>query len=501
MKYCGTCEIYKDLSEFSPRKQAPDGLSPICKPCKNKKNRLYRRRKVGKELTPDYTDQKSKEEQRKKTNKIRYKVAHPMQSKSIREKQEKSMLEKYGVKNSMQKKECLDKRVETVKKKYGFNYSFELDIDRVNYKKSMLEKYKTTNPSQIHINSKIIELVNNTSKFLKVMEVLHYKQRKPLYVIAQYFGVTTGFLYNYLDSINFKVKTFKTSVGQKEVFTFVRKHTRVEVFENYKLNGFEYDIYIPDLKLAIEYDGNYWHSFGKNNQEEEKSKRAYSNKKLNNALDSGITLLTIFESEWKLKPHIWKSIILNKLNSNIKTIYARNCEVKEVDNSTAKIFLNKNHLQGYIPSRIHLGLFSNNRLMSLMSFSKPRYSKKADWELIRFSTRTNIKVIGGASKLIKNFNKIHKGSILTYADLRYSTGKVYERIGFKYLNTSSPNYFYYHMSDKSCKLKSRVQFQKHKLKKILEEFDPNLTEALNMFNHGYRRIWDYGNLVFLFDLS
>ena len=46
-------------------------------------------------------------------------------------------------------------------------------------------------------------------------------------------------------------------------------------------------------------------------------------------------------------------------------------------------------------------------------------------------------------------------------------------------------------------LHSRHKFQKHKLESILNIYDHNLTEAQNMFDNGYRRIWDCGNLVYI----
>jgi hypothetical protein len=45
-------------------------------------------------------------------------------------------------------------------------------------------------------------------------------------------------------------------------------------------------------------------------------------------------------------------------------------------------------------------------------------------------------------------------------------------------------------------LESRNKYQKHKLSKVLEDFNPNDTEVQNMFGNGYRRIWDSGNKVY-----
>ncbi len=86
-------------------------------------------------------------------------------------------------------------------------------------------------------------------------------------------------------------------------------------------------------------------------------------------------------------------------------------------------------------------------------------------------------------------------SPLGYCDIRYGSGMLYEKLGFEYVSTSQPNYFYFHKSN-ILKLESRISFQKHKLKDKLPQFDDNLSEYQNMLNNGYDRIWDCGNLVF-----
>jgi hypothetical protein len=46
-----------------------------------------------------------------------------------------------------------------------------------------------------------------------------------------------------------------------------------------------------------------------------------------------------------------------------------------------------------------------------------------------------------------------------------------------------------------------MNFQKHKLAKIIKVFDPNLTEWENMQLNGYDRIWDCGNLKYTYSIS
>ena len=100
--------------------------------------------------------------------------------------------------------------------------------------------------------------------------------------------------------------------------------------------------------------------------------------------------------------------------------------------------------------------------------------------------------MGALSKLISHINS---KSIISYVDLRYGTGKSYEKIGFKKLGQSKPNYFY----TKNHKIReNRLKYQKHKLELILEQYDPNLTEWQNMQLNQFDRIWDCGNLILTF---
>ena len=129
-----------------------------------------------------------------------------------------------------------------------------------------------------------------------------------------------------------------------------------------------------------------------------------------------------------------------------------------------------------------------------MIFGKPRFNKKYDYELIRFCSKMNINVVGAASKLFKHFKINYNGSIISYANRRFSNGNLYETLGFTKIDETKPNYFYI----KGKTLLSRNKCQKHKLKNLLDNFDENLSEHENMLNNGYLKVYDCGNLVFTF---
>jgi hypothetical protein len=189
------------------------------------------------------------------------------------------------------------------------------------------------------------------------------------------------------------------------------------VFNDRKiLNGLELDIYIPNKKIAIEFDGIYYHSELSGN----KNKNYHLNK-TKICLEKNIQLIHILEDEWINKQSIVKFRLENVLiKRKEKVYYARKCIVKELTRKQKNKFLNNYHLQGTINSTINLGLFKDNELISVISLGKLRKSlgsnsKRGEYELLRYATSKL--VIGGFAKLIKHFIKKYEvKKIITYAD-------------------------------------------------------------------------------------
>jgi hypothetical protein len=240
------------------------------------------------------------------------------------------------------------------------------------------------------------------------------------------------------------------------------------------------DLYLPDFKLAIEYNGEYWHSFHNSN---------YHLDKTNTAKENNVKLLHIWENQWKTKQEIVKSIILSKIGK-IKTIGARKTKLNLISFKEANDFFEKNHLQGkVIGSKVHIGLFLEDKLISCISFGKPRNSKKYEWEIFRFATLLNHSVIGGFSKMLKFFIKNHNPkSICSYADRQISDGDIYLKNNFKLISVSKPSYFYF----KNGQVFHRFSFRKSRLKNA----DPTKTEFEIMSENKYLRNWDCGQYFF-----
>jgi archaellin len=291
---------------------------------------------------------------------------------------------------------------------------------------------------------------------------------------------------------------YNKSMGEVEILNFCESlvgETSVISNDRQIIKPKELDIVVPDYGLAIEYDGLYWHS--SNNDLSEYTTQHLE--KTSNCEEKGLNLLHIFENEWEStqKQQIWKSIIRNKLGKSNK-IYARKCEIRKVSNKESVSFLETNHLQGNAPASIRYGLYHDDILVALMTFGKSRFNKNVDWELIRYCNSLNTSVVGGASRLFKHFLKNHTGSIISYADRRHSQGGLYQQLGFEFSHNSDPNYYYYENKQPYI-LESRQKYQKHKLHALLENFDPDQTESQNMYKNGYRKIYDCGNQVWIFN--
>lgn len=279
------------------------------------------------------------------------------------------------------------------------------------------------------------------------------------------------------------------SKAEKDIVDFIKSIYNGQIITNDRtiLGGKELDIYFPELKLAIEYDGLFWHNNIDNSYKFEECRK------------QGIRLIRIIEPEWVKQEYKIKVFLKSTFGIFDKKIFARKCEVKEIDNENYKLFTEENHLQGYVVASVKIGLFYENQLVQVMSFGKPRFNNKTEWELIRECSKLGYSIIGGKEKLLKFFEKRYNPkNILSYCEKDKFSGRSYYKNGFKLIRESKPNYVYFYKKDYTPL--SRIGFQKYKLKDKLEEFDENLTEWENMLNNGYRRMFDYGNYVFVKEL-
>lgn len=286
------------------------------------------------------------------------------------------------------------------------------------------------------------------------------------------------------------------SIGEAEISDFI-KSLGFSVHEKDRsvLDGDEIDILIPEKGIGIEYDGLYWHS------DEYKSPEYHLGKTVR-CLEKGIRLIHVFEDEWNCKKDIVKSMLKSVLGVTDRKIYARKCEIRPIDSKEKSLFLNENHIQGNVSSKINLGLFYDGELVAAMCFGEKRVNLGArnktdgEYELLRFCNRLDTTVVGGASRLLNHFiNEFQPSRIISYCDRRWSSGNMYEKLGFVKSHESRPNYFYIQGNNR----KNRFKYRKSEL--VKEGFDRNKSESEIMKERGIHRIYDCGTMVYAKHLS
>lgn len=374
--------------------------------------------------------------------------------------------------NATKKKISNDKRAKTMLKKYGVEHNLQRQEVKA---KLQLPKIKET-------------VFGKLSDYTWLHTEYVINNRSAVDIAAE-LNVYYGTVIDYCRRFNIPVKQHSNySLVEQNILDYVRSLGVVAIPNDRTiLNKQEIDILIPEKNIAIEVNGLYWHSFNPSlGKKEERNKHV--NKTIL-ASKKNIQLLHFTDWDWYNKQDIVKSIIKSKLGLTDR-IYARKCNIKECVTSEAKRFFTENHLQGFAAGKKYIGLYHNNKLVQCIVLGKNRYNKGV--ELIRLATLQNITVVGGFSKLLRYSNE---PEIHTYCDIDISNGRGYIAVGFKETGSTGPGYFWTNGTNKL----SRYMCQKSKLLALLgNKFDPNKSEAENMFNAGYRRYWNCGNYKLVF---
>jgi hypothetical protein len=483
---CDSCYIEKKLKYKLYTSYGYSDGEYLCKKCKLKKNNLE---KFGVENVFQLESVKEKSRKRNlekfgvefvsQSNDIKAKIKKSiskLDKNEINQKRNETNLKKYGVNNVSQIEIIKEKKKETTFKnigenyifnskdfresirlsnleKFGIEHFFQTDDFKTKSKKTNLKKYQFDNASKsdiikekikeslrITFNGKIlngddnITQISNDFKFYNILcenckteftisRILFYKRRETNTEICT--------ICNTID---------KHQSGKEiKLFNFIKSIYQDEIIQNFKIERQEIDIYLPKINLGFEFNGVYWHSDIFKEKDFHSNKSKFFEKK-------GIHIFHIWEDDFDEKEEIIKSQIQNIIGKSQK-IPARKCEVKEInDINLIKEFLNQNHIQGCSNSKIKIGLFFNSELVSLMTFDKfeGRIKMKEDeWNLNRFCNKSGLSVIGGASKLLSFFTKKYNPNrIISYSDKDWSKGELYQKLGFKKIHETIPDYKY-----------------------------------------------------------
>lgn len=183
--------------------------------------------------------------------------------------------------------------------------------------------------------------------------------------------------------------------------------------------------------------------------------------------------LILAQDRWSSGGRVIRARLLAHLQ-RFAQIYARNCEVRRIDKATAQAFLRENHSYADAACRYRYGLFLKRHtghnalacnlkppaeetpeanimerilpgtLVAVATFSNARKWVKGDrtirsYEWTRYASLPGIRLSGGMGKILRTFIKeVQPDDIMTYADLEWSKGDVYEQLGFAFEGIRPP---------------------------------------------------------------
>lgn len=407
----------------------------------------------------------------------------------IKQKMIQTNFEKYGIKSSSNfgRKEIQEKLKQTLLDKYGVDHNFKIKEFREKLKEQRILKNQSYRNSEEYKSFFIERYIKPKNLIVQSTELIDNET----YYNLQCQNCNEEFSWSIKDRISgghqypFCEKCNKNgkSLEEEDVFKFIQSIYSGTIKRNTReeLGGKEIDIYLPDKKFGIEYNGLYWHS----------GDRTRHREKWELAQKANIDLMQIWSSEWEFKRPILESIIKNRLGLST-VIYARKCKIKEVLVKEARIFADTYHLQGFYQG-IYIGLYYNGELVDLSIFCKVRFGGPYKWELTRHVIKGGYRIIGGLSRELKYFRNLgYHGNIVDYCDMRIFNGKGHW--SFEEVGITPPDMCYTDFVN----VIPRGKYQKKNMSKIPNfKFDSTKTQLENLHDNNMDFIYGVGHKIFV----
>lgn len=290
------------------------------------------------------------------------------------------------------------------------------------------------------------------------------------------------------------------SRGEDAVFRFLSNLTPAEQRNRTLLKPKELDIYLPEIKLAVEYCGEFWHSHG--DAEDERKNKLKHHQKYLDCKAQGIRLITLYETEWKEHNYAVRRLLRNAVGKSRGKLMARKCELRKATTQEARQFYDRYHPQGGAGHGEHYALFWQGKMVACMRFvlgANDRGAGAANrvWTLGRYATR--VTVAGAASRLFKAFVQEYNPPVVkSFSDNRFFEGGMYAQLGFALEADVEPDYQVWHPK---LGTKPKPHYQRRAIPRRIAEiganevFDPETdprTEAQITYALGARRLYDCG---------
>ena len=427
----------------------------------------------------------------KETMRERYGAECPLKIEKFREKFRNTCKFRYGADHPLSSEVIKNKVKDTNIKRYGVESNFGRKDIQEAIRNTNIEKYGVDNPSK---NSDIIKKIKkiNLEKYYSddISKILSNRDELEKYLVGKTFSQVAN---EWNMGINILLKHWRglgiptpKSRYEEEISFFLNILGITHVTNTRSIiQGMELDFYLPDYKLAIEFNGLYWHSTAVQQDTQ------YHRRKYQECRNLGIRLLMINEDEWLRSGQAWRNRIANIVNLSPIGVGARKLSISEISQNTANNFCDEHHIRGKTNSVLYaFGGFYEDDLVSIMVFNKQRGT--GDIELVRYCTNGG-NYPGIFSRLFAFAIKQYCiRDVISFADLRHSQGSLYLNNGFNFVHEIPPDYQYVYRD----KTYHKGSFTKDQINKMFGPQYAGLTERGAMTILNIPRIYDCGKLKF-----
>lgn len=162
-------------------------------------------------------------------------------------------------------------------------------------------------------------------------------------------------------------------------------------------------------------------------------------------------VIYLYEDRWRTGGEFLRERILAHLGVYRK-IFARKCDIRRIDAVTAAAFLECHHSYGTAKAKYKYGMFLGSELVAVSLFSSPRTIPRdvqgrklplRSFEWVRYAGLSGSRISGGMSRMLAHFvADTAPDEVMTYADLEWSEGTVYARMGFQQAGLREPVTFW-----------------------------------------------------------